>query len=136
MLVGILQNFRLLPVTTLEDIRYEYGMVLRTKENILVRMIKRTNWKHRIIQKFVIKLTVNQVNTYVLFEPAEWSDLSVLHRGWILLMNFVIAALKQLLVTIHTPQCTKCLKYTINFSNFRKITGSGNNNFIILCGNS
>lgn len=43
MLVGILQNFRLLPVTMLEDIRYEYGMVLRTKENILVRMIKRTN---------------------------------------------------------------------------------------------
>nr|ADC44464.3 cytochrome P450 family 4 [Bactrocera dorsalis] len=43
MLVGILQNFRLLPVTTPEDIRYEYGLVLRTKENILVKLVKRAN---------------------------------------------------------------------------------------------
>lgn len=43
MLVGILQNFRVLPVTTPEDIRYENGLVLRTKENVLVKMVKRAN---------------------------------------------------------------------------------------------
>ncbi|XP_011190025.2 probable cytochrome P450 4ac1 [Zeugodacus cucurbitae] len=43
LLVGILQNFRLLPVTTLEDIRLENGLVLRTKENVIVRMAKRVN---------------------------------------------------------------------------------------------
>ncbi|XP_004536188.1 probable cytochrome P450 4ac1 [Ceratitis capitata] len=40
-LVGILQNFQLLPVTTLEEINFENGLVLRTKENVKVQMIKR-----------------------------------------------------------------------------------------------
>ncbi|XP_036328213.1 probable cytochrome P450 4ac1 [Rhagoletis pomonella] len=41
-LVGILQNFQLLPATRLQDIRFENGLVLRTKENVLVKMIKRS----------------------------------------------------------------------------------------------
>ncbi|XP_067623453.1 probable cytochrome P450 4ac1 [Eurosta solidaginis] len=40
-LLGVLQHFQLLPVTTLEDIRYENGLVLRTKENIFIKLVKR-----------------------------------------------------------------------------------------------
>ncbi|XP_068156977.1 probable cytochrome P450 4ac1 [Drosophila tropicalis] len=42
LLASILKNFRILPVTRFEDIIFEYGIVLRTQQNIKVKFISRT----------------------------------------------------------------------------------------------
>ncbi|XP_032595046.1 probable cytochrome P450 4ac1 isoform X2 [Drosophila grimshawi] len=41
LLVAILQNFQLLPVTRLEDIIFEYGIVLRSQKNIAIKLKRR-----------------------------------------------------------------------------------------------
>lgn len=39
-LVALLQNFEILPVTKLEDLVFEYGIILRTKQKIYVKLKK------------------------------------------------------------------------------------------------
>ncbi|KAH8335231.1 hypothetical protein KR067_004776 [Drosophila pandora] len=41
LLAAVLRNFRLLPATQLEDLTFENGIVLRTQENIKVKLVKR-----------------------------------------------------------------------------------------------
>ncbi|KAH8404761.1 hypothetical protein KR222_000529 [Zaprionus bogoriensis] len=41
MLVSVLRNFKLLPVTRLEDVVFEYGIVLRSQKSIKIRLQRR-----------------------------------------------------------------------------------------------
>lgn len=41
LLVSILRNFKLLPVTRLEDIIFKYGIVLRSQENVSIKLTRR-----------------------------------------------------------------------------------------------
>ncbi|XP_062142423.1 probable cytochrome P450 4ac1 [Drosophila sulfurigaster albostrigata] len=49
MLVSILRNFKLLPVTRLEDVLFEYGLVLRTQNSVKLMVTSRQQQKSRTL---------------------------------------------------------------------------------------
>lgn len=43
LLAAVIRNFKILPVTLLDDLTFENGIVLRTKQNIKVKLVHREN---------------------------------------------------------------------------------------------
>ncbi|XP_017132321.2 uncharacterized protein LOC108149343 [Drosophila elegans] len=56
LLAAVIRNFKLLPATYLEDLTFENGIVLRTQQNIKVKLAKRVKYSTEMILELLISV--------------------------------------------------------------------------------